>query len=160
VVGSRGSVVPFFRKLAKETPCVLPITDARMTRFWITLEQGVGFVLSSLEMMRGGEIFVPKIPSSTIMDLAKLLAPDARHEIVGIRPGEKLHESLITGDDARNTVELDDRYVITPAFPFWTAEHLTPLGAEPVAEDFQYTSDDNDEPFSSADLAAMIAAAG
>lgn len=159
VVGSRGSVVPFFKKLAARQPCILPITDPRMTRFWITLEQGVQFVMSSLAMMRGGEVFVPKIPSSTIIELAKIVAPGAEQEIVGIRPGEKLHETMITVDDARNTVELEDRYIIKPAFPYWTAEHLRPLGAEPVAEDFSYSSDSNQEPFSAAELAEMVAAA-
>ena len=121
VVGSRGTVVPLFQQADRRGRRSLPITDARMTRFWITLQQGVDFVLSSLALMRGGEIFVPKIPSMKIIDLAKAMAPGWRIEIVGIRPGEKLHEMMITADDARSTLELDDRYVIEPAFPFWTA---------------------------------------
>jgi len=151
VVGSRGSVVPFFKKQAKTG--VLPITDERMTRFWITLDQGVDFVLSSLEQMRGGELFVPKIPSMRITELAKALAPDARIEIVGIRPGEKLHEEMISLDDARRTIDIGDRYVIQPEFGWWTNEHLT--GA-PMPEGFAYTSDRNDHWLSSDELRAMI----
>ncbi|MEE1131342.1 MAG: UDP-N-acetylglucosamine 4,6-dehydratase (inverting) [Caryophanon sp.] len=110
VVGSRGSVVPFFKKI-RETG-VVPITDDRMTRFWITLDQGVQFVLDNLERMQGGEIFVPKIPSMNIMDLAKAIAPECKTEIVGIRPGEKLHEAMIMEDDARHTLEYETYYVI------------------------------------------------
>jgi UDP-N-acetylglucosamine 4,6-dehydratase len=116
VFGSRGSVVPFFQKLANEGATSLPITDERMTRFWITLSQGVNFVLSSMEMMRGGEIFVPKIPSTTIVDLASLVGPNLRQHKVGVRPGEKLHETMIPADDSRWTVEIDDRYVILASF--------------------------------------------
>lgn len=118
VVGSRGSVVPFFRRI-KETG-VVPITDERMTRFWITLDQGVQFVLDNLARMHGGEIFVPKIPSMNIMDLAKAIAPECKTEIIGIRPGEKLHEAMIMEDDARHTLEYDTYYVIQPEFPFWS----------------------------------------
>lgn len=160
VLGSRGSVIPLFQRLRETRPTVLPITDERMTRFWITLSQGVKFVLSSLEMMRGGEIFVPKVPSTTILDLAFAIAPDATHEVVGIRPGEKLHETLISADDSRNTLEFDDRFIVTPAFPFWTTEHLEPLGARPVGEDFSYTSDSNLENLSRDQLAALLRAAG
>src|ERR1700704_954477 len=116
VVGSRGSVVPFFQKLASEGAKSLPITDERMTRFWITLTQGVNFVLSSMEMMRGGEIYVPKIPSTTITQLADLVSPAIKQHLVGIRPGEKLHETMIPSDDAHCTVELPDRYVILQSF--------------------------------------------
>lgn len=98
----------------------MPVTDERMTRFWITLEKGVQFVLDNLERMLGGEIFVPKIPSMKVMDLAKAIAPDCDIEIVGIRPGEKLHEAMIMEDDARHTVEFDDHYVIQPEFPWWS----------------------------------------
>ena len=115
VIGSRGSVVPFFQDLVRRGAKAIPITDPRMTRFWITLEQGVAFVLSSLALMRGGEIFVPKIPSMKIVDLAHAVAPGLPHEIVGIRPGEKLHEVMITEDDAHMTVQFDDRYAICPA---------------------------------------------
>ena len=139
VVGSRGSVVPFFQ--ARAASGVLPITDERMTRFWITLQQGVDFVLSSLETMRGGEVFVPKIPSMRVTDLAKAIAPEARLEFVGIRPGEKLHEEMISLDDARRTIDVGDRYVIQPEFGWWGNEHLD---GTPLPEGFAYTSDRND----------------
>jgi UDP-N-acetylglucosamine 4,6-dehydratase len=145
VLGSRGSVVPLFEELKRRGVKKIPITDSRMTRFWITLEQGVAFVLSSLALMRGGEIFVPKIPSMKIVDLATSLVPGVPHEIVGIRPGEKLHEVMITEDDARMTLELDDRYVICPAIADWEDDHLKALGARPVVDDFRYSSDRNKE---------------
>jgi len=141
VVGSRGSVVPFFKKI-KETG-VLPITDERMTRFWITLEQGVQFVLDSLDRMHGGEIFVPKIPSMKVTDLAKAIAPDCDIKIVGIRPGEKLHEAMIMEDDARHTVEFDTYYVIQPEFPFWSSKYAE--GGKELPDGFSYTSDLNSE---------------
>ena len=141
VVGSRGSVVPFFKKV-RETG-IVPITDARMTRFWITLDQGVQFVLDSLERMHGGEIFVPKIPSMNIMDLAKAIAPECKIEIVGIRPGEKLHEAMIMEDDARHTLEYDKYYVIYPQFPFWSKTLAE--GGVKLPEGFEYTSDKNNE---------------
>ena len=144
VVGSRGSVVPLFRRLVAEGAAALPITDPRMTRFWITLGQGVAFVLSCLPAMTGGEIFVPKIPSMRVVDLARCLAPDLPHRVVGIRPGEKLHEVLITEDDSRTTVALGDRYVIEP--PFGLASRADArAGAEPVPEGFRYASDTNEE---------------
>ncbi|MDX5394368.1 MAG: UDP-N-acetylglucosamine 4,6-dehydratase (inverting) [Caulobacteraceae bacterium] len=144
VVGSRGSVAPLFQRLIARGAQELPITDPRMTRFLITLEQGVDFVLSSLEMMRGGEIFVPKIPSTKIVDLAAALAPNLSQKVIGIRPGEKLHEMMISADDARSTVDLGDRYAIEPAFveyarSAFAADHPS------VAEDFSYASDTNDE---------------
>lgn len=141
VVGSRGSVVPFFKKI-KNTG-IVPITDERMTRFWITLEQGVQFVLNNLERMHGGEIFVPKIPSMNIMDLAKAIAPDCKYEIVGIRPGEKLHESMIMEDDARHTREFDTYYVIQPEFSWWTNKYEHE--GEPLPHGFSYTSNNNSE---------------
>ncbi|MEB2298500.1 UDP-N-acetylglucosamine 4,6-dehydratase (inverting) [Lysinibacillus xylanilyticus] len=141
VVGSRGSVVPFFKKI-KETG-VLPITDERMTRFWITLDQGVQFVLDSLKRMHGGEIFVPKIPSMKVTDLAKAIAPECDIEIIGIRPGEKLHEAMIMSDDARHTVEFDTYYVIQPEFPFWSPKYAE--DGLKLSEDFEYTSDRNTE---------------
>ena len=140
VVGSRGSVIPFFLK--KRETGVLPITDPRMTRFWITLEQGVGFVLNCLERMVGGELFVPKIPSMNIMDLAKAICPECKTEIVGIRPGEKLHEVMVPRDDARNTVEFDDHYMIKPAFRFFE-RRFCENGCRPVADDFEYNSGKN-----------------
>lgn len=141
VVGSRGSVVPFFKKV-KETG-TLPITDERMTRFWITLEQGVQFVLDNLERMHGGEIFVPKIPSMKVTDLAKAIAPECKIEVVGIRPGEKLHEAMIMEDDARHTVEFDTYYVIQPEFPFWSAKYAE--GGKELKDEFSYTSDVNED---------------
>jgi UDP-N-acetylglucosamine 4,6-dehydratase len=142
VVGSRGSVVPMFERLIRQGADALPITHPDMTRFWITLDHGVRFVLSCLAQMRGGEIFVPKIPSMRVTDLARALAPALPQRIVGIRPGEKLHETMITEDDARTTVELDDRYVIEPAFASWEEE--PPARGRPVPEGFRYTSDGND----------------
>lgn len=145
VMGSRGSVVPLFERLVREGVDALPITDPRMTRFWITLRQGVAFVLSSMGMMHGGEIFVPKIPSMRVTDLAAALAPDLPHRVVGIRPGEKLHETMITDDDSRMTLELEDRYVIEPAFAFWDREPYVDGGAHKVEESFHYSSDNNSE---------------
>lgn len=124
VVGSRGSVVPLFRRLLAAGEQELPITDIRMTRFWITLRQGVNFVLSSLAMAQGGEIFVPKIPSMLITDLAQAMAPGIGIREIGIRPGEKLHEMMIGQDDARLTLELGDRYIVTPSFAFWRAQPM------------------------------------
>lgn len=142
VVGSRGSVIPFFQRLIQRGATELPITDPRMTRFLITLEEGVDFVLSSLERMQGGEIFVPKIPSMMITEIAATMAPDLTTKIVGIRPGEKLHEMMISVDDARSTVDLGDRYAIEPAFVEYTR---TPLVGGRLAEAFSYASDTNDE---------------
>lgn len=140
VVGSRGSVIPVFLK-QKETG-TLTITDPRMTRFWITLEQGVGFVLDSLERMIGGELFVPKLPSMNIMELAKAIAPECKTKIVGIRAGEKLHEVMITRDDARNTLEFKDYYMIQPIFRFFERCYKNKNG-KPVTEDFEYNSGTN-----------------
>jgi UDP-N-acetylglucosamine 4,6-dehydratase len=142
VVGSRGSVVPYFQNLIEQGEDSLPITDPRMTRFWITLGQGVEFVLSSLELMNGGEIFVPKIPSMKVVDIAHTMAPNLPTHCIGIRPGEKLHEAMITEDDARNTYELSDRYVITPAFYEDLGRHLPP-DAKSVPEGFRYSSENN-----------------
>jgi UDP-N-acetylglucosamine 4,6-dehydratase len=139
VVGSRGSVIPLFLEQRKTGR--ITITDGRMTRFWITLDQGVGLVIKAAERMHGGEIFVPKIPSMNIMDLAHALAPGCQVDSIGIRPGEKLHEVLISEDEARNAVEMDDMFVIKPAHPFWDRTQW-PEG-RPVAEDFRYSSDNN-----------------
>ncbi|MFI2130118.1 UDP-N-acetylglucosamine 4,6-dehydratase (inverting) [Lysinibacillus fusiformis] len=141
VAGSRGSVVPFFKKIKKTG--TLPVTDERMTRFWITLDQGVQFVLDNLERMHGGEIFVPKIPSMRVIDLAKAIAPECKIEIVGIRPGEKLHEAMIMEDDARHTVEFDTYYIIQPEFPWWSKRFVE--GGNELPEGFAYTSDKNME---------------
>lgn len=143
VVGSRGSVVPFFKKLKLDGATVIPVTDDRMTRFWITLEQGVQFVMDSLTRMNGGEIFIPKIPSMSILDLAEAIAPDCEIEIVGIRPGEKLHEAMITEDDARHTLEYDDYFVIQPEFPWWSAEYKN--GGKSLPEGFTYVSNVNNQ---------------
>lgn len=145
VVGSRGSVVPFFQKLIKDGAEALPITDERMTRFWITLEQGVNFVMSSMELMDGGEIYVPKIPSMKTTDLAASLAPGMPTKIIGIRPGEKLHEIMVPIDDGRMTVETDDRYVILPSFVGWSKERYIDDGARAVIDDFEYASNTNPE---------------
>jgi UDP-N-acetylglucosamine 4,6-dehydratase len=155
VVGSRGSVAPLFQRLIAKGAAELPITDPRMTRFWITLNQGVDFVLSSLEQMRGGEVFVPKIPSMKMTDLAAAMAPGAAVKVVGIRPGEKLHEMMISADDARNTIDLGDRYAIEPAFVEYTrtAFSLTHPG---VPEGFSYSSDNNDEWLDGPGLLAML----
>jgi UDP-N-acetylglucosamine 4,6-dehydratase len=153
VVGSRGSVIPFF--LARRKTGTLPITDPRMTRFWITLQQGVDFVIDCLERMTGGEVFVPKIPSMNIMDLASALAPECKHEIIGIRPGEKLHEVMVTDDDARSTVMLDDRYVILPSNDFAWLESYR--GAKRCPEGFRYGSDTNDRWLSREQLVEMLA---
>ena len=153
VVGSRGSVVPLFKRLAETG--VLPITDDRMTRFWITLDQGVKFVLQALEHMHGGELFVPKIPSMRVTDLAAAIAPDARLEVVGIRPGEKLHEEMISVEDARRTVDAGEFYVMKPEFDWWH-EFNWPT-ATPLADGFRYTSDTNTQWLSVDDLRAMVA---
>lgn len=156
VVGSRGSVVPLFKRLIESGATELPITDPRMTRFFITLEQGVDFVLSSLAMMEGGEIFLPKIASLNISDLARMMAPDLPQKTVGIRPGEKLHEALITRDSANSTVEYDDRYVVEPDLAFWSVGHHQAKGARPVPEDFHYASDTNNEWLTKEQLTAML----
>ena len=155
VVGSKGSVVPFYQDLLAQGTDHLPITDDRMTRFWITLQQGVDFVLSSYAMMKGGEIFIPKIPSMRITDLATCLAPNLPHKIVGIRPGEKLHEVMVSEEEARTTRELTDRYLVYPALSFWTQADM-PAGAKPVSEDFRYASNTNDWWLSDAELLGMI----
>jgi UDP-N-acetylglucosamine 4,6-dehydratase len=156
VVGSRGSVVPLFRRLLAEGADSLPITDERMTRFWITLREGVDFVLSCLSLMRGGEIFVPKIPSMRIVDLASSLAPGLKHRIVGIRPGEKLHETMVTEDDARQTLEMADRYVIEPAFGWFARDSFEGPSAKRVADSFRYSSDTNKDWLDGKRLTAML----
>lgn len=140
VVGSRGSVVPVFMRQRDEG--VVSITDERMTRFWISLEQGVRFVIRCLEEMQGGEVFVPKIPSMKVIDLAKAVAPEAKVNIIGIRPGEKLHEVLISEDEARTVVELDDMYVVQPAEALWFGHAWAKKGA-PIADEFRYASNSN-----------------
>ncbi len=152
VVGSRGSVVPYFQRLAASG--VIPITDERMTRFWITLDQGVQFVIRMIGAMRGGELFVPRIPSMRVVDLATALAPKARIEIVGIRPGEKLHEEMIGVDDARRTRDAGDFYVMQPDFEWWSG--VAWQHADLVPQGFRYTSDANSQWLTVEDLRRMI----
>jgi UDP-N-acetylglucosamine 4,6-dehydratase len=158
VIGSRGSVVPLFRRLVAAGAKELPITDVRMTRFWITLSQGVNFVLSSLAGMRGGELFVPKIPSVRILELAEVIAPGLPTKIVDIRPGEKLHEVMITEDDSRACFDLGDRYVICPPDREWTAATFGQSVAVP--EGFRYASDTNPEMLSKSEFRELLAASG
>jgi UDP-N-acetylglucosamine 4,6-dehydratase len=139
VVGSRGSVIPIFLEQRKQGK--ITVTDPRMTRFWLTLEQGVRFVVRCIEEMQGGEIFVPKIPSMKLSEMARVVAPECEIEFVGIRPGEKLHEVLVSEDEARNTVELDGMYVIQPAHAWWSSKNWA--DAKPLPEGFRYASDSN-----------------
>ena len=148
VVGSRGSVVPFFQKLVAEGCDKLPITHAEMTRFWITLQHGVDFVLKNFQRMKGGEIFVPKIPSIRITDLAEAMAPNLEHEIIGIRPGEKLHEIMCPRDDSHLTVEFDDHFVLSPTITFNRIDNDFSINAlnekgKPVAQGVEYNSGTN-----------------
>ena len=140
VVGSRGSVVPLFLEQRKSGR--ITVTDQRMTRFWITLEQGVRFVIRCIGLMAGGEVFVPKLPSMNIMELCQALAPGCEVEQIGIRAGEKLHEVLISEDEARHTVEWDDMFIVNPLHPWWNAE--PPAGSRPLPDSFRYGSDNND----------------
>jgi len=155
VVGSRGSVVPLFKEQRKTG--TVTITDERMTRFWITLEQGVRFVIRCIEQMHGGEVFIPKIPSMCIVDLAATLAPGCEVRVTGIRPGEKLHEVLLNEDEARHAVELDDMFVIQPLFPWWFSENWNE--GKPLPDGFRYTSDTNPQWLTAEDLRAMVDAA-
>ena len=139
VVGSRGSVIPVFMEQRKRGK--ITITDSRMTRFWLTLEHGVRFVVGCIEQMHGGEIFVPKIPSMKLTDMAETIAPGCEVECIGIRPGEKLHEVLVSEDEARNTVELDDMYVIQPAHSWWSRQNWK--DGQPLPDGFRYGSDSN-----------------
>jgi UDP-N-acetylglucosamine 4,6-dehydratase len=139
VVGSRGSVVPLFIKMRSSGK--ITITDERMTRFWLSLEQGVHFVINCIEQMEGGEVFVPKIPSTKVIDLARAIAPEAQIDIIGIRPGEKLHEDLLSEDEARNAVERETMYIIKPPETLWNrSQHYE---GKPLSEGFSYTSDSN-----------------
>ena len=147
VVGSRGSVVPFFRKLVEQGVNCLPVTDARMTRFWITLPQGIDLVLKGFARMKGGEIFVPKIPSMRILDLSEAIAPGLPTEVIGIRPGEKLHEIMCPADDSHLTLEFSDHYVIQPTISFlspvdYSQNNLDEKGV-PVEQGFEYNSGSN-----------------
>ncbi|MFI7450585.1 UDP-N-acetylglucosamine 4,6-dehydratase (inverting) [Nonomuraea sp. NPDC049714] len=155
VLGSRGSVVPFFQRLAAQGG-TLPITDKRMTRFWITLDQAVRFVVDSFELMQGGELYVPRIPSMRILDLADALAPGCPIDEIGIRPGEKLHEEMISPDDGRRALRLADRYVVQPTIADWG--YVPPAGGESLPEGFAYRSDANDRWLSVDDLRALVPA--
>jgi len=152
VVGSRGSVIPLF--LEQRRNGKVTVTDRRMTRFWITLEQGVRFVIRCIEQMQGGEIFVPKIPSTNIMDLVEAVAPGCEVEYIGIRPGEKLHEVLISEDEARHTLEFDDMFVIQPVHPWWSVGNWS--HGRPLPDGFRYTSDTNSRWLSVDDLRALV----
>jgi len=147
VLGSRGSVIPYFQKLIEEGATSLPITEPNMTRFWITLQEGVEFVLKNFQRMQGGEIFIPKIPSMKMTELAKAIAPDLPQEVIGIRPGEKLHEVMCPKDDSHLTLEFDDHFVIQPSITFstpvdYTKNSLEEIG-KPVAQGFEYNSKEN-----------------
>ena len=152
VMGSRGSVIPFFQK-QKETGTI-PITDPRMTRFWITLEDGVKLVLKCIREMQGGEIVVPKIPSMKITDLAKAIAPECDQEIVGIRPGEKLHEVMITKSASRHTIEFDNYYIIEPEYNWW--KNTSHKNGKKVEEEFEYNSGNNDQWLSIEEMRKML----
>ena len=152
VVGSRGSVIPVFKK--QRCSGTITVTDKRMTRFWLTLEQGVRFVIRCIESMQGGEVFVPKIPSMKIMDLAKAIALDCEIEFIGIRPGEKLHEVLVSRDESRSALELEDMFVIQPAYPWWQPANWS--AGKKLPEGFKYTSDTNDQWLSVTELREMI----
>lgn len=153
VMGSRGSVIPLFRQLAKEGK-PFPITDKRMTRFWITIDQAVDFVLESFEIMSGGELFVPKIPSMKIMDLAHAVKNDFNYKEIGIRPGEKLHEEMISADDSRRTIELTNRFVVSPIYAEWG---YLPAVGEQVPDGFTYRSDTNNLWLSVEEIQNLIA---
>ena len=155
VVGSRGSVVPFFQKLIKDGAKSLPITDNEMTRFWITLPQGVDFVLSNLSLMHGGEIFIPKIPSMKIIDLVQAIHTGIQTHIIGIRPGEKLHECMLTSDESLQTVEMEDRYVIMPEFLNISSWNKS-LTNTPVSKRMIYASDTNNEWLSTNQLVDIL----
>ncbi len=155
VAGSRGSVIPFFQKLVKQGASEIPITDIRMTRFWLKLEQAVEMVFEAIDNMQGGELYVKKIPSMYMTDLAKAIAPDLKISEIGIRPGEKIHEQMITKEDARNTLEFDDYYVILPEIEF---ENITYKysGGKAVANDFEYHSGNNSQWLSIEDMKKLI----
>lgn len=155
VAGSRGSVIPFFKKIISEGAKELPVTDERMTRFWLKLDEAVEMVLTALETMHGGELFVKKIPSIKITDLAKAMAPDLPIKIIGIRPGEKIHEVMISADDARNTIELDKYFIIQPDFEWWNKKLLHKEGKK-VARNFEYQSGNNIQWLSIDDMKKLI----
>jgi UDP-N-acetylglucosamine 4,6-dehydratase len=152
VVGSRGSVIPVFQQ--QRATGKITLTDERMTRFWITLDQGVRFVIRCMGLMRGGEVFVPKIPSMRLVDLAEVVAPECEREVIGIRPGEKLHEVLVSRDESRYTLEFDDMYLIQPVHPWWETKQYP--GAQPMEEGTKFSSDGNSWWLSRDDLCRII----
>lgn len=156
VAGSRGSVIPFFKKLIEEGEIELPITDFRMTRFWITLEEGVELVFKALNESKGGETYISKIPSFKITDLAKAMLPDCKLKEVGIREGEKLHESMITTDDSRMAYEYDRHYIIYPHVDWWSSEKFFTNGGRTVKDGFEYNSETNSEWLGIEELKEMI----
>ena len=156
VVASRGSVIPLFQRFIDKGEKYLPITDARMTRFWLRLEEGVDFVLSSLGLMKGGEIFVPKIPSMKVIDIARWMAPNLEHKIIGIRPGEKLHEVLLTSYEAPYTTELEDRYVVQPFSIFQDELKFDAKVSRKIRDDFNYSSDQNPQFLEDQDLPSLF----
>lgn len=161
VAGSRGSVIPLFKRLVAEGATSLPITDPEMTRFVITLDRGVEFVLQSLESMLGGEIFVPKLQSMRVVDLVPLLVPAGGYEIVGIRPGEKLHEVMIPYEESRNCIDMGDRYILQPSHHWWNVtEFLARMEktGKPIEEEFEYASNSNEQWLNEAELRALLAA--
>jgi UDP-N-acetylglucosamine 4,6-dehydratase/5-epimerase len=159
VVGSRGSVIPFFKKIATEGRKVLPVTHPEMTRFAITLDQGVDFVITALNEMLGGEIFVPKLPSMKVVDLIPLIVPGGKFEIIGIRPGEKLHEIMIPGEESRNCIDMGKYYVLQPSHHWWNVteflERIKERG-KPIVEAFEYASSTNDWWLSPDELKSLV----
>jgi UDP-N-acetylglucosamine 4,6-dehydratase len=156
VIGSRGSVIPFFKSFFNNGGRKLPITDERMTRFWITLQQGVSLVSRAMHEAVGGEVFVPKIPSMRVLDLARAVAPDCEYEVVGIRPGEKVHESLISKDEGRNTVDMEEHYVILPLSANGSKKFHKYSKYTRMEEGFSYRSDKNDRWLGTEDLARLV----
>lgn len=154
VVGSRGSVIPVFQRQREEGH--ITITDERMTRFWLSVDQGVRFTIRCIEQMHGGEVFVPKIPSMRVVDVAKAVAPEAEVELIGIRPGEKMHEVLVSEDEARHTVELEDMYVVEPPGVLWFGHEWRNKG-KPLPEGFKYTSDRNQQSLTADELRQLVA---
>ncbi len=154
VVGSRGSVIPVFQRQREDGH--ITITDERMTRFWLSIEQGVRFTIRCIEQMQGGEVFVPKIPSMRIVDVAKAVAPEAEVELIGIRPGEKLHEVLVSEDEARHTVELEDMYVVEPPGALWFGHEWRKKG-KALPEGFKYASDQNQQSLSVDEIRELVA---
>lgn len=156
VAGSRGSVIPFFLKLVKEGAKELPITDFRMTRFWISLDEGVDLVLKAIKEAKGGEVYISKIPSFKITDLAKAICPECKLKEIGIREGEKLHEVMITEEDSRTTYEYEDHYIIYPNFDWWNYKKHFKEGGKKVEEGFRYSSDTNKDWLSVEDLKELL----